>query len=122
MALPFIINDPRPLITILLSLVQVILLYTVAILTQEKLYIWLLVPLAAEIILISFPFYFIPKFLRWRDMEAIGTFLRMMRDMAISVAPNDDIRCSIFRPSLFKRRLIEAAIYTKDGLEKRKNK
>ena len=122
MALPLIVNNPRPIIISLLGILQLITLYIVAILTEEKLYIWLLVPLAIEIAIIVSPFYFIPKFLRWRDIEAVGTFLRMMRDIAVSNTPKDDIRCSIFRPSLFKRRLIEAVICTKDGLEKRKNK
>jgi hypothetical protein len=45
----------------------------------------------------------------------------MIRDPIAQTAPNDDVRCSIFRPSLFRKRLIEIVMCTGAGLETRKN-
>lgn len=119
---PFLNADPRPLITFLAGLFQLGLVYTVSILTEEKLYRWLLIPAAIQIAILGIPIYILPKLLRWRDTPAIEAFVRMMRDPVAEVAPNADVRCAIFRPSLFKKSLIEVVIYTTAGLERRKNK
>ena len=114
--------DQRPLITILTGIFHLIMVYTAAILTQEKLYYWLVAPGVIEIAVIALPVYVLPKFLRWRETTSIGAFMRMMRDLVAQEAPNDDVRCAIFRPSLFRKRLIEAAICTSAGIERRQNK
>jgi hypothetical protein len=119
---PLINADPRPAITLITAIVQIGATYTATMLIHEKLYGWLLIPAALQISTIIIPIYILPKFLRWRDTPAIETFLRMMRDPVASAAPQDDVRCSIFRPSLFKKRLIEVVLLTAEGLERRKNK
>lgn len=119
---PFLNSDPRPFITFFVAVFQLGIVYTVAILTEEKLYYWLLVPAVIEITIIALPIYVLPKVLRWRATPTIGTFLRMMRDLVAELAPNDDVRCALFRLSLFKKRVIEVLICTEDGLERRKNK
>jgi hypothetical protein len=118
----FSTQDPRHIAVVLLSVLQLATVYSVAILTEKELFWWLAVPAGVEIAIVALPVYVLPRLLRWRNIQAIGVFLQMIRDPIEQVAPDDDVRCSIFKPSLRRKRLIEVAICTKAGLATRKNK
>lgn len=98
----------------ILSILHLATAYSAGILTHEKLYYWLIIPAIVEDIL-----FFIPSVLWLKNTKSIRTFLHMIQNEITQSAPDDDVRCALFRPSIFKKRLFEVLRITEDGIANR---
>lgn len=90
--------------------------YAASILIRNELYIWLLVPLGV-LILLSW----VATLPWWMRPGTLSILLRLARD-SVGVAADEDVRCAIFRPTLFKKSLVEVAIATESGEQQRKDR
>jgi putative methionine-R-sulfoxide reductase with GAF domain len=97
-------------------LLQVETGYAASILLRNDLYLWLLVPAIIVIllnVLVTLPW--------WTKPTTVSVLLRIVRDV-IRPPADDDVRCTIFRPMLFRRSLVEVVMATAAGEQKRKNR
>jgi hypothetical protein len=78
---------------------------------HKDLYYLLAIPIATESAL-----YFLPKLLWMKNPKHIGVFLRLITEPIIEKLPDADIRCALFRTSLYERQLFEVARYTARGI------
>jgi hypothetical protein len=90
--------------------------YAASILIRNDLYLWLIAP-AAVVILLNF-FGTLPW---WTKPAGVSVLLRVVRDM-IGRSADEDIRCALFRPTLFGRALVEVVIATEAGEQQRKHR
>jgi GAF domain len=90
--------------------------YAASILIRHELYIWLLVP-AALVILVNV-FGTLPW---WTNPTTVSVLLRVIREI-VRASSDDDMRVAIFRPTLFRRSLVEVAISTAGGEYQRKTR
>jgi hypothetical protein len=90
--------------------------YAASILIRNELYWWLLAP-AAIVVLLSV-FVNLPW---WTKPATVSVLLRMVRDV-IRAPPDDDVRVAIFRPTLFRRNLVEVVMATAGGEYQRKDR
>jgi hypothetical protein len=90
--------------------------YAASILIRNELYLWLIAP-AIAVILLNF-FVTLPW---WTKPSTVSVFLRMLREI-IGAQPGEDVRCAIFRPSLFCKSLVEVVMVTVDGKQQRRRR
>jgi hypothetical protein len=87
--------------------------YAASILIRNDFYIWLIVTAAFVVLLnllVTIPWWMNP----WR----VRILLRMIREV-VGARPEEDVRCALFRPTLFGKSLIEVLMATEDGEHRR---
>lgn len=85
-------------------------------LIRNELYWWLIIP--AVVVVLGHIIAMRPW---WMKPATVSTLLRVVRDM-LNLSPDEDVRCAIFRPTVFRKELVEVVMATEGGEQQRKNR
>jgi GAF domain len=88
--------------------------YAASILIRNELYLWLFAPAVIVVllnVLVTLPW--------WTKPAAATVLLRVVRE-TLSLPRDHDVRCAIFRPTLFGKHLVEVVMVTQTGEQRRR--